>query len=418
MWTLTLLVARRELRERVSARSFRISTIILVIGVACAVGIPALVSGGGGPSQVGVVGGDQAALGGDGPSGRVGARREGRGGAVLQPGGRRAQQLRKGKLDALYVGGRTVLIEQEPAQGASDTKARLAGAIAQLARTPSPQAAGTSRALPVRGLKRAPTSLSTRLTGMAVVVLIYLLIFIYGQRITSGVVEEKSSRVVEVLLASVRPAQLLTGKVIGMGATAFGQVAALVATFLIVAAATGSDSLHGAAIGVVLVGALWMVLGYALHCTAFAAAGSLITRESDAANVTFPVALPLLFAYALSFGIVFGGSSNGLFPALAYIPPTAPIASTTLYAIGSIGLGQVAVSAVICLLATVATARLAASVYERSILRIGARVRLREALRPRADLAAPSRLATASSPAGRRPPASPRAAARARPPGR
>jgi hypothetical protein len=76
------------------------------------------------------------------------------------------------------------------------------------------------------------------------------------------------------------PPQLLTGKVIGMGATAFG-------------------------------------LGYALHCTAFAAAGSLISRESDAANVTFPLALPLLFAYALSFGIVFGGSSNGLFQALA-----------------------------------------------------------------------------------------------------
>jgi ABC-2 type transport system permease protein len=382
-WTLTLLVARRELRERVNARSFRISTLILVIGVACAVGIPALVSGSGGPSEVGVVGGDQGAL----------AATVRQAGSVL---GEKVQatpfssqaageaQLRKGKLDALYVAGRTVLIEQQPAQGASDTKAKLAGAIAQLARTRSPQAAITVPALPVRGLKRAPTSLSTRLTGMAVVVLIYLLIFIYGQRITSGVVEEKSSRVVEVLLASVRPAQLLTGKVIGMGATAFGQVAALVATFLIVAAATGSDLLHGAAIGVVLVGALWMVLGYALHCTAFAAAGSLITRESDAANVTFPVALPLLFAYALSFGIVFGGSSNGLFQVLAYIPPTAPIASTTLYAIGTIGLGQVAVSAVICALATVATARLAAGVYERSILRIGARVRLREALRSEA----------------------------------
>jgi ABC-2 type transport system permease protein len=381
-WTLTLLVARRELRERINARSFRISTIILVIGVACAVGIPALVSGGGGPGKVGIVGGDQAAL----------AATVRQAGSVL---GEKVEavpfasqaageaQLRKGKLDALYVGGRAVLIKQEPAQGASDTTAKVAGAIAQLARAPSPQAV-SSQPLPVRGLKRAPTSLSTRLTGMAVVVLIYLLIFIYGQRITSGVVEEKSSRVVEVLLASVRPAQLLTGKVIGMGATAFGQVAALVATFLIVATATGSDLLHGAAIGVVLVGALWMVLGYALHCTAFAAAGSLITRESDAANVTFPVALPLLFAYALSFGIIFGGSSNGLFAVLAYVPPTAPIASTTLYAIGSIGLAQVAISAVICLIATVATARLAASVYERSILRIGARVRLREALRSEA----------------------------------
>jgi ABC-2 type transport system permease protein len=379
-WTLTALVARRELRERVSARSFRISTIILVIAVACAVGIPALVSGGGTANRVGIVGANQAAL----------AATVRQAGSVLgekveaTPVASQAAgeaQLRRGKLDALYVGRREVLIEQEPAAGANDTTARLAGAIAQLARNPSLQAAQNSHSLPVHSLKRAPTSLSTRLTGLAVVVLIYLLIFIYGQRITSGVVEEKSSRVVEVLLASVRPAQLLCGKVIGMGATAFGQVAALVATFLIVAAATGSNLLHGAAIGVVLVGALWMVLGYALYCTAFAAAGALITRESDASNVTFPVALPLLLSYALSFGIIFGGSSNGLFSVLAYIPPTAPIASTTLYAIGSIGLGQVAVSAVLCLLATVATARLAATIYERSILRIGARVRLREALR-------------------------------------
>jgi ABC-2 type transport system permease protein len=383
-WTLTMLVARRELRERLNARSFRISTIVLVVGVACAVGIPALVSGSSSASKIGVVGPAQASL--------VATVRQA--GAVLDvkleavPFANRSAgetQLRKGDIDALYIANQVVEIKQEPAEGASDTNAKLAGAIAQLARAPAQRSAPpSSKALPVRGLKRAPTSLSTRLTGLAVVVLIYLMIFIYGQRITSGVVEEKSSRVVEVLLASVRPAQLLTGKVIGMGATAFAQVIALVATFLIVGAATGSDLLHGAAIGVVLVGALWMVLGYALHCTAFAAAGSLITRESDAANVTFPVALPMLISYALSFGVVFGASSNGLFDALSYIPPTAPIACTTLYAIGSAGLGHVLVSAVICAATTVATARLAADVYERSILRTGARIKLRDALRTHA----------------------------------
>jgi ABC-2 type transport system permease protein len=220
--------------------------------------------------------------------------------------------------------------------------------------------------------------------AFAVAFLLFISVQTYGSLVAQGVVEEKSSRVVEVLLASVRPAQLLTGKVIGMGATAFAQVIALVVTFLVVGEATGSDLLRGAAIGVVLVGALWMVLGYALHCTAFAAAGSLITRESDAANVTFPVALPMLISYALSFGVVFGASSNGLFDALSYIPPTAPIACTTLYAIGSAGLGHVLVSAVICAVTTVATARLAADVYERSILRTGARIKLRDALRAHA----------------------------------
>jgi ABC-2 type transport system permease protein len=295
--------------------------------------------------------------------------------------GEAENKLRGGDLDVLYVAAREVLIEQSPAQGSSDDKTSLAGAIAQLARSPSRPVSPRVRALPVRGLKAAPTSLATRLTGLAVVVLIYLLVFIYGQRITSGVVEEKSSRVVEVLLASVRPSQLLTGKVLGMGITAFAQVAALLVTFLVLAGATGSDLIGGAALGVVLVGALWLILGYALHCTAFAAAGSMITRESDASNVTFPVALPLLVAYMLSFGTIFSGSPSTLFRVLAYVPPTAPIASTTLYATGDTGLVQVAISAVICVLATIATARVAAAIYERSILRTGARVRIREALR-------------------------------------
>ena len=171
------------------------------------------------------------------------------------------------------------------------------------------------------------------------------------------------------------------GKVIGIGATALAQVAALVAAFLVVGEATGSSLLQGAAIDVVLVGAVWLVLGYALHCTAFAAAGSLVSRESEAANVTFPVVIPLLIAYALSFTVIFSASGSGFYHVLAFIPPCAPIASTSLYAIGAIGLGQVAISWAICLLATVVCARVAATIYERSILRTGARIRVREALR-------------------------------------
>lgn len=379
-WTLTLLVARREWRERMAARSYRISTAILVLGIAAAVGIPALLGGGSDTSKVGVVGGDTGAL----------AATVRQAGTVLDEPvrtiafsdlGTARSKLRAGDLDALYVGGREVLIERKPAQGSNDDKARLASAIAQLARGPARAVADRPRALPVRGLKAPPTSLSTRLTGLAVIVLIYLLVFIYGQRIASGVVEEKSSRVAEVLLASVRPIQLLMGKVVGMGVTALAQVVALLATFVAVAAVSGSDLLDGAALSVVLVGALWLALGYALHCTAFAAAGSLITRESDASNVTFPVALPLLLAYAMSFGVVFGGSAGGFFQALAYFPPSAPIASTTLYATGQASIADVLIAAAICVVATAVTARVAATIYERSILRVGARVRLREALR-------------------------------------
>ena len=115
---------------------------------------------------------------------------------------------------------------------------------------------------------------------MAVAILIYILVLTYGQRITSGVVEEKSSRVVEILLSSIRPAQLLVGKVLGIGATALLQVAALVVGVL---RRRRGDRLERAARrrrGVVVIGAVWMVVGYALYCTMFAAAGSMVSAAS------------------------------------------------------------------------------------------------------------------------------------------
>jgi ABC-2 type transport system permease protein len=376
-WSEMLLVAGRERRERMRARSFRISTAVLVVVVVLGVGLPALIGGGRSATKVAVTGAHPQRL-------AATVRRAGR---VLdhkvtpQPvtGAGRAHALVADKRVALaYIGGRKLLVRQRPAKGTSDSDFDLARAIAQLAGT---RGAPAARALPVRGLQPPLTDLSTRLTGMVVIILIYILVFIYGQRITSGVAEEKSSRVIEVLLASVRPGQMLAGKVLGMGAVALAQVVALVATFAVVAAATGSDLINGAAIDVVAVGAVWLILGYALHCTAFAAAGSLITRESEASNVTFPIVIPLLVAYVLSFQIIFQSSPSGFYQVLAYLPPTAPVAMTTLYAAGSAGLGEVAISAAICVLATIALARVAARVYERSILRMGRRVRLGQALR-------------------------------------
>jgi ABC-2 type transport system permease protein len=378
-WTLTLLAARREWRERTRARSYRISLLILVLAVVLAVVIPALVSGSSHPARVGVVA--------SGPRATTAAATVQRVGRVLDtrvtpvavgsvPAAR--AQLRSGRLAVAYVPGGQVLIHQRPASGGDDTDLQLAQAIAQLDTSPAQSLPPTARALPVRAIEAPPTPLSTRLTGLAAAILIYLIVFTYGQRIVSGVVEEKATRVAEILLASMRPAQLLVGKVLGIGASALAQVLALLIAFVVAAEASGSNLLHGASIDVVLVAAGWLLLGYALHCTAFAAAGSMVSRESEATNVTFPVVLPLLLAYALSFTVIFGGSGSTFYHVLAFIPPCAPVASTTMYAVGAIGIGQVAISWAICLVATVLCARVAATIYERSILRTGPRVHLRD----------------------------------------
>jgi ABC-2 type transport system permease protein len=374
-WQSTLLVARRELTERLGARSYRITTVVLVLAVVLAIGIPALISGSNQPHKIAVVGGGQ------------GVSTVRAAGAVIRQQVDPVpfaslpiaeQQLRAGHVSAVYVVGRRVLIKQTPSNGTSAPA--LADAIAQLG-AGGGHAVTVAAPLPVHGLEAAAKPLATRLTGMAVAILIYILVLTYGQRITSGVVEEKSSRVVEILLSTIRPAQLLVGKVLGIGATALLQVAALVVAFLAVAAATGSTVLHGAAVGVVLVGAVWMVFGYALYCTLFAAAGSMVSRESDANNITFPVVIPLLVAYVLSFNVIFSASGSGFYHVLAFIPLTAPIASTVEYAIGAVGLGEVLISWVICLVCTVGLARVAAKIYENSILRTGARISLREALK-------------------------------------
>ena len=121
-------------------------------------------------------------------------------------------------------------------------------------------------------------------------------------------------------------------------------------------------------------------MGYAFYCTAFAAAGSLVERPTDATTVSIPLQLPLLLAYVLSFTAL-SGNAGLFYRILGFLPPTAPIASTVLFATGAMPGWQVALSIVITLAATVGMVRIAAVIYERAILRTGARLRVRELLR-------------------------------------
>ena len=199
-----------------------------------------------------------------------------------------------------------------------------------------PGAAASGVTLPVRGLTPPSASLSRRLTGLFTVVLVWILISAYGSQIAMGVGEEKSNRIVEVILASVRPVQLLVGKVSGIGVLALAQAALMVATFLGLGAAVGSSLVHGAAPGIVITGAVFLVLGYAFYCTAFAAAGSLVSRQSDVGTVILPVQIPLILAYALSYTVIYANGASTFYRVLGFLPPTAPVAMPVLYAAGDV----------------------------------------------------------------------------------
>ncbi len=196
-----------------------------------------------------------------------------------------------------------------------------------------------------------------------------------------GVAEEKSSRVVEVLLATVRPLHLLAGKVIGIGTAALAQASAIVIVALVLAKAVGSNILQGSAPLELASSLLWLVLGYAFYCWVYAAAGSLAERQDQLQSLTFPLSVPMLVGYIVSITAASSGNASLFFRVLAYLPPTAPFAMPVLVGLGQATWWEFVASILISIASTVAVARFAAGIYRRAILRTGRRVKLREVLR-------------------------------------
>jgi len=381
----TWLVARREIRLRVNTRAYRIITAILLIAVALAVVLPAvLASKSSAPDRIGVVGADTAAV--SSLVTEAGRLAGGQAVAVTEPSLAAAEAaLRSGTLSAVLVPGTEIIVKQVPLGGVSGPAANLAqlAGLSKLIQTVPGAATAVSHGvtLPVRGLEAQSAPLSSRITGLATVIIVWILISAFGSQIAMGIGEEKSSRVVEVLLSTVRPAQLLVGKVLGIGLLALGQAASMVAVFVIAGFAAGSDLVHGASLGVVVAGGVFIVVGYAFYCTAYAAAGSLVSRQSDVNSTILPVQLPLIVAYALSYTVLYSNGANTFYRVLGFLPPTAPVAMPVLYAAGDVPVWQVAVSAVLCAAGTVWMARIAARIYANSILRSGPRIGFRQAVK-------------------------------------
>ncbi len=382
----TGLVAGREIRERVRGRVFRVVTVILFAAVAAAVIIPTLNAGAATDQRVGVVAG----------SAPLGAELRGLARSaglsvtlVSEPGLSQARAaLSSGRLGMVVDGAGQILVKQ-PVSGTSaaaryvrDVSVALGAqhAFAQAGLTPQ-QAATVARArpLPVVSLqpgKKARTTAET--TALLGVILIFIVLTQYLTWTLMGVMEEKASRVVEVLLATVRPIQLLAGKVIGIGVVALAQAVALVAFALALAAAVGSSLVHGAAPLVVAATLVWLVLGYAFYSWVYAAAGSLAERQDQVQSLALPLSVPLIFGYIVSLIGASSGSPSLLMKVLAYLPPTAPFAMPALVGFGAATWWQFLLSVVLTLACTLAVAFAAAQVYRRAVLQTGGRVRLRD----------------------------------------
>ena len=300
----------------------------------------------------------------------------------------------------MIVDAKQVVVATAISAGDTSTTAQLAGAAAQTLGTAAAfeaagltaaQAEGISHAKPVLlvGLRPAPTEHRKQSPASVVtLILVFVMLSQYSGWILTGVVEEKTSRVVEVLLAALRPAQLLGGKVLGIGLVAAAQACALVVVALGLSEAVGSDLLRGTGPLTVLVALLWLVLGYAFYCWVYAAAGSTVERQEQVQSLAFPLTIPVIVGYIVSLTAATSGRPNTFVDVLAYLPPTAPFAMPTLVGLGTATWWEFGISVALSIASTIAVARIATSVYRRAILRTGRRVRIRE-LRSAKPSAAP-----------------------------
>jgi ABC-2 type transport system permease protein len=380
------LVAGREVRERVRGRIFQVGTVLILLAVAAAIVIPVIDKGKASTQRVGLVGATASV------SAAVTAVGPGLGASVVtvtEPDVATGDaDLRAGRIDVLVLDGRVVVNEAVKATDTSST-VQLARAVALTVGTlDAYQAAGLSvsqarivgqaKPLPVTSLQTTGGNGSDQPVSIVALVLVFIMLTQYNTWILTGVVEEKSSRVIEVLLAAVRPVQLLAGKVLGIGLVALAQATLIVVFALGLARVVGSDLLQGTAPATLVGTLVWLFLGYAFYCWVYAAAGSTATRQEQLQSLAFPLSIPLIVGYVVSITAASSGNPTTFFQVLAYLPPTAPFAMPVLVGLGDATWWQFTASALISIGSTIAVARLAAGIYRRAILRTGRRVRLSE----------------------------------------
>ena len=219
--------------------------------------------------------------------------------------------------------------------------------------------------LPVRLLPAsddgAAAAAERRATALVVSLLLYGQLFTYGLWVALGVVEEKSGRVVELLLSRVRPRQLLAGKVLGLGALGLAQLGAVVAlgTAAAVVLDVVADPGRLVAGGAVAVG--WFVLGYAFYATAFAAAAATTSRQADLQNALTPLALVLVASFVVA---VLAATGDGAWVrAASLVPPLSCVVMPVRAAAGDAAVLDQVVAAVLLVVASAALVRVAARLY-------------------------------------------------------
>jgi ABC-2 type transport system permease protein len=199
----------------------------------------------------------------------------------------------------------------------------------------------------------------------------------FGPTIAQSVVEEKQTRVVEILLAAVPTRVLFTGKVVGTAVLAFGQIALIAAMAIIGLTITGQDELLVGLGAAVVWFVVFFIVGFVMLAAMFAATGAMVSRMEDLGATTTPVTMLVMLPY---FAVIFFNDNPLVVTIMSYVPFSAPVAMPLRLFLGTAEWWEPLLSLGVLAVTTVALIAVGVRIYENSLLRLGARVSWREAL--------------------------------------
>lgn len=388
------LVAGRELRERGRSKSFIISCVVTLLLVGAGLVLPGLLGGEAATHRIGVIG-----------EGNEPIMQAARDLAVADAGTDDTERLETvqnatqeeaeaglvaGEVDLVLIEGTSLVQERTgfSGNGLVETLQRAAGSVRlQRLVEENGQAAAdvieilSSSPLEVTGLGGEDPQAEIRpVIAYAGLLLTYIAILSYGSWTLTGVTEEKNNRVVEVLLATMRPWQLLGGKVLGIGLLAIGQFVLTIGFAFALVNLTDVLDIPALPLDGLFFLVLWFILGFAVYSVSYAAAGSLASRPEDAQTAAFPMTMLAVAGFFVSITALDDPTST-LARVTSFIPFTAPFVVPIRRSLDGIGTAEHIASAIVAVLSIVLLIRLSARIYTGGLLRFGRRVKLREAWR-------------------------------------
>jgi ABC-2 type transport system permease protein len=354
-WNATLLVAEREILSQVRAKAFLISTAITLILVIGGIILSSVLGGRTEVTPVAVVG----------PVPEAVASSETFEVTAVDDRAAAEELVRSEDVEAALipddgpVGFTVIALDQVPE-----------GLVMALSVSPE-----------VELLDPSETPSSLRLIiGLAFGIVFMLAVLGSGATIMQNTVQEKQSRIVEILLAAVPARALLAGKILGNSVIGVGTAAAIAAAAALGLAVTGQGQLLDLLSAPLIWFVVFFIFGFVLVASVFAAGAALVSRQEDTGAVMTPAMMLVMTPY---FGVVFFGENPLIMTILSYVPFSAPVAMPVRLFFGEALWWEPLVALALLVITTALVVMVASRIYSNSLLKMGSRVPLMEAIRAR-----------------------------------